>query len=495
MVHGKPKDLVVVLPGITGSTLHLRDGGNSTPLWELSAGAAWRFLSQESESIDQLVVPTHNPRTEEPDTPVRPVRLMPGFHGVYGMGRIAGYDYLVRSLARAMHLTGGSAFDDSPVNLIEFPYDWRLSCRHNARELKAVVDKKLKLWRDYSGEPGAKVILIAHSMGGLVARYYLEVTGDEEDRGDGQWRNCRALFSFGTPYRGSVNAVGYIANGYKKLFLDFTEVLRSCPSVYELLPIYPAISHNGTWKRPHEVLIPNARDDYVHAAKEFHDEIKAATATHARDAMYTKNAYKTFPLVGVGQTTLQSAHLSGSSLTTSWVAPGSIDSLLVGGDGTVPRVSATPIELSEDRRETFLGEQHGFLHSSATLLDDLRERVKQVQSRGLAAIQGGGQPRMNPIDLLVDDLYAPHEPVVIKARVGPSQTAGHELAAVIQQVEGVEPGGRPAQYYLTEGPEYHEALVEGLPPGRYTVTVGLTHENSQSPSPVHGSFDVVSKAS
>src|SRR4029434_11089128 len=31
------------------------------------------------------------------------------------------------------------------------------------------------------------------------------------------WRDCRALITFGTPYRGSANALNYLANGYKKL--------------------------------------------------------------------------------------------------------------------------------------------------------------------------------------------------------------------------------------------------------------------------------------
>jgi triacylglycerol esterase/lipase EstA (alpha/beta hydrolase family) len=67
-------------------------------------------------------------------------------------------------------------------------------------------------------------------MGGLVARYYLEVLEG--------WRDCRALITFGTPYRGSANALNYLANGYKKLFLDLTEVMRSFSSIYQL-PYFP----------------------------------------------------------------------------------------------------------------------------------------------------------------------------------------------------------------------------------------------------------------
>jgi triacylglycerol esterase/lipase EstA (alpha/beta hydrolase family) len=53
-------------------------------------------------------------------------------------------------------------------------------------------------------------------MGGLISRYYLEVLEG--------WRDCRALVTFGTPYRGAVDAVNYLANGYKQLFVELTEV-------------------------------------------------------------------------------------------------------------------------------------------------------------------------------------------------------------------------------------------------------------------------------
>src|SRR5690606_41822734 len=65
--------------------------------------------------------------------------------------------------------------------------------------LKEVVERKLGLWRKRPGMSKARAILIAHSMGGLVARYYLEVLGG--------WDSCRALITFGTPHRGSLNAL------------------------------------------------------------------------------------------------------------------------------------------------------------------------------------------------------------------------------------------------------------------------------------------------
>ena len=75
-------------------------------------------------------------------------------------------------------------------------------------------------------------------MGGLVARWYLECLGG--------WQDTRALITFGTPHRGSLNAVDFLVNGFvKKLgplkVADLSRLLRSLTSVYQLLPIYPCV--------------------------------------------------------------------------------------------------------------------------------------------------------------------------------------------------------------------------------------------------------------
>jgi pimeloyl-ACP methyl ester carboxylesterase len=485
------KDLVVVLPGITGSVLSRRENGQDIPVWDLTAGAMWEFLVHQGERIKDLVVPDHDPRVHDPhdappDTRVRPTGLMRGFHGIYGLGRIAGYSDLTEVLRRKLDLLPGSPDGDEPANLVEFPYDWRLSCRYNARLLRDVIDRKLRLWREYAGEPGAKVILVCHSMGGLVARYYLEVLGDHDEPGDGQWRKCRALVTFGTPFRGSLNAVDYVANGYKKMFLDLTMVVRSCPSVYEIMPIYAAINQGGGWYRPNEVSIPEASEAYVTAAREFHQEIKAAVKTHQENPDYQDHGYRIFPFVGVGQSTLQSALLEGGVFTAGRIPPPTIGPPLAGGDGTVPRVSAIPIELSEEHRETFLGEQHGFLHSSAPSLDDLVERLKQLQSHGLKEIQGGGKLREAYIDVQVDDLFASGETVVVRSRTVGGPASGTGLTAIVQRTGAGAGTNAAAVYPIVDG----TCVLEGLAPGQYKLTLKASTGTAAGPDSVHASFEI-----
>jgi pimeloyl-ACP methyl ester carboxylesterase len=280
------RDVVVVLPGITGSVLSRTGGGD---VWAFSGSAIWNAAKSLGGSLKkELNVPLHDPRREKPKTGLKAKQLVPNFHGVFGLGKIDGYTDLRRMVTDHFSVVeekpGGNA-----ANYFEFPYDWRLSNRASAKQLRNFIKPRLRAWREHrDGDPDAKLVLVAHSMGGLVARWYLEVLGG--------WKNCRALITFGTPYRGSVNSLNFLANGYKGRFLDLTDVLRSCPSVYELLPIYQCVHVDGAWERPGECGVPNAVSDYVGAAVEFHQTIQDMVKKN--DADHGPGRYHIFPFLG-----------------------------------------------------------------------------------------------------------------------------------------------------------------------------------------------------
>jgi hypothetical protein len=135
-------------------------------------------------------------------------------------------------------------------------------------------------------------------MGGLVARYYLEVLDGEN------WRQCRALVTFGTPYWGAVDAINYVANGYKKKLIDLTDVIRSFPSVYELMACYDVVKVGSEWRKVAKVnAVPNLDAQRAADGLKFHDEIDAAVEKHREDAAYLRDCYHSFPVVGVHQPT------------------------------------------------------------------------------------------------------------------------------------------------------------------------------------------------
>jgi pimeloyl-ACP methyl ester carboxylesterase len=481
------RDLIVVLPGITGSVLSVAAGPGRTALWDCSGSALWRYVRSHGESLESLVLADHDPRVAPPATDVQATGLVQGFHGVLGLAKIDGYQALYETLRERFAVTEGSWDEDRPANLVAYPYDWRLSNRAAARAFDVGIHRRLAAWRQHTGEPEAKLILIAHSMGGLVARYWLEVLGG--------WRECRALVTFGTPFRGSVDALGYLANGYKKSFIDLTQLLLSCPSVYELLPIYRAVSSEGEWYRPREIEIPlvdptrqqQARR-YQAAAADFHEEIRTAVADNAKDPAY-RDAYATVPFVGVHQQTHQSARLDATGLTLSHDMPSWIIDDVAGGDGTVPRVSALPIEMTGPFGATFLGAKHGSLQNVVPVLDDLVQRLRQSQSRHLGAIQGGVSTRRAVVDLQVDDLFVADEPVVVRARLSDEDgvTQPAPLVGLVES-EG-EPGrGWPLAFAAAE--PYAEVCLPDLPAGRYRITARPADGQHPMTLPVTDVFEV-----
>src|SRR5262249_31448408 len=172
-------------------------------------------------------------------------------------------------------------------------------------------------------------------MGGLVARYYLECLEG--------WRYARKLIRFGTPYRGSLNALDFLSNGYGKTFAgfnvaDLSALMRSFTSVYQLLPRYPCVdTGDGVLRRPGEVKgLPNVDPAKAAAALTFHFELERAICANARSRKY--NVYPIHPIIGVDQPTKHAARIDAGRLVPVNDLKG-----LEGGDGTVPRFSATPL--------------------------------------------------------------------------------------------------------------------------------------------------------
>jgi hypothetical protein len=220
----------------------------------------------------------------------------------------------------------------------------------------------------------------------------------------------------------------------------------------------------------------------------FHREIEAAvTANSAQDGY--RSQFTTLPVVGTRQPTLQSARLSGAKLTSSRALPPDIDPLLGDGDGTVPRLSAIPIELSNAYRDTFRPERHSSLQNHGGVLEDIRDRIIHMQTTGLRAIRGpeesrdlGDRPALS-VDL--DDLYLADEPILVTANV----INGEEAEIVLTIVE-LEPGGKTSRHVLDRGDEHFSLDLSGLPPGGYRIEIGPSLPGPGSPPLVHDVFVV-----
>ncbi|WP_198655158.1 esterase/lipase family protein [Streptomyces geranii] len=481
-----------MIPGILGSVLE----GPAGPLW-----APGMPLLRSLVALRDADTAGH-PLTLPDGTPSATAsRLFPDVAVLPGLMRIKGYSQTVDWVRRHFAVTDGPGGE-----LLTFPYDWRLDNRVHARRLAEVIDRHLAEFRERTGAADARAVIVAHSMGGLIARYYVEVLGG--------WRHCRALITLGTPHRGSVRALDTLTNGFRHL-PGVRTLTRGFPSVHQLLPVYSVLDTGAGHIRIEDAApLPGVRQDLVGDGLGFHREIAAAAAYNSESFPAYAQQHVTLPLVGTRQRgTLQSARWNGRGVVCSTDPPGAlIPSVLADGDGTVPRVSAMPPALPEDRCR-FVPEAHSALQSPRVLTSQLLELLLHLQLPGLKDVRGPSDPlaRMAPaISSEVDDAYVGPAPAVLRAQVvgaarppdrllaSLTREGGETLAVVLRRVAdpaaAVPPGNSTAdQSGWDPDPSSAAARYEArevLPPGLYDIEIAAD-SGSPTPDPVQDCFAVL----
>jgi pimeloyl-ACP methyl ester carboxylesterase len=147
-----------------------------------------------------------------------------------------------------------------------FAYDWRRDNVENARVLIRQIEQLRRTLR----KPNLRFNVVAHSMGGLIARYAAMYGTAEPPAGSPRptWAGGKyfnKLVLLGTPNEGSVSSLNALLNGFSYigggLNLPFIQNINrfdvfTIPSIFELLP------HEGTLTVFDENLKPMSVDIY-----------------------------------------------------------------------------------------------------------------------------------------------------------------------------------------------------------------------------------------
>ncbi len=154
-------------------------------------------------------------------------------------------------------------------NFIEFAYDWRQDVRQSARELARFVE---------SWNVNSPITIIAHSLGTLVSRYYVEKLGGT--------RKVGRLLLMGGPHQGVPKIAANLLTGVDLLPFGLmgkklTEIIETFPSCYQILPVYPCgVDQNG--KKIHflddESWVKPAYRHLHRAAREFRRELGSTSS-------------------------------------------------------------------------------------------------------------------------------------------------------------------------------------------------------------------------
>ena len=226
----------IILPGILGSKLSIHAGGGDKVIWGNISPANLLLPPDESISYDGTAA-----RAEPLDT----------FYVANKSVDIYGNAFEAIKIMNA-----GNA-----SNVLRFSYDWRQSNVKSASDFADWLcrpDQRNKIEKH-------RIVFIAHSMGGLVLKYWLKHYYEAKQRNGAdvpfsQWLNVYKIIFAGTPNFGAPKAILAFADKFT-LYVDeqdnkFSRLLAAVdastlakslnkygiyfPSAYELLPIVRA---------------------------------------------------------------------------------------------------------------------------------------------------------------------------------------------------------------------------------------------------------------
>lgn len=179
-----------------------------------------------------------------------PTIIIPGIMGSFEVGGNLILDPILKIYGNLVNSLDQNGYQEN-INLFEFPYEWRNSNIITANLLKQKIQEIKNQTKVF------KVDLVAHSMGGLIARQYIE--------GDDYQNDVDQLITLGTPHKGSPKS--YLkweaGEGFENLLDRFSRkifgleakhkgydelkeyIQEKIVSVGELLPDYNYLEENG----------------------------------------------------------------------------------------------------------------------------------------------------------------------------------------------------------------------------------------------------------
>ena len=443
-------DVVVILPGVMGSSLHDRNGDE---VWGTSLGSLVKGVLTRGRAARRLQLPQGIGDAPAPDGVVA-TALLPDIHVIPGIWSVSiGYERMLAWFRETFDVVEPG--QDTPANFVPFPYDWRLSNRASALALKQTIEPVLERFRAQPGRADAKIVFIAHSMGGLVARYYVDVLGGHEI--------TRRVITLGTPHRGAANALDSLVNGISKGFgplkIDLTGLARSMPALYQLLPEYACIETPAGLRKTTEVVVPELATADLQDAMRFHEELRAGAAAHAA-------AYEAHPILARTQPTATTAKIVDGNVVTMRTIEGRDEA----GDGTVPRLSASPYGVAPTSAiHRYVMDKHGALPSNEPVLVELEGVLTSREVIARAAEYELG--------VVCDDIVVAGQPFEVTAEV-------ESDLVVDARVHGPDGSVVLQALAVDRGDNSYGATFDGLAPGCYTVRLGVRGSTDSVTTPV-----------
>ena len=252
---GGARNPVIVVPGILGSKLE--DPAEMTPVWGAFTYGAADADTPRGARLVALPMELGKPLRLLRDDVV-PTTVLDRFELDFALIvrglEIEAYDEILLTLGaggyrdRSLGESGAIDYGGDHYTCYQYPYDWRRDIAEQAAALHVyVLNARQAAQREEGLDQPPRVDVVAHSMGGLVLRYYLRY-GPQPLPDDGSlpeltWEGARYVDSavlIGTPNAGSVLSLRQLVEGVNYVGLITPTyspaVLGTMPSIYQLLP-------------------------------------------------------------------------------------------------------------------------------------------------------------------------------------------------------------------------------------------------------------------
>lgn len=255
--HGPFRNPVILIPGIMGTKL--KDSKTGKVVWGAFSGGYVDPKTPDGAPLAALPMKEGVPLRDLRNDVVTNGVLDRINVNVFGLPlELKAYAYILRALGiggykdETLGLSGAVDYGGQHFTCFQFDYDWRRDNVENAMLFhKFLLDKRAYVRAEIQkrfgvDNPKVKFDIVAHSMGGLIARYYLRY-GPADLPADGSqpsitWAGKEfvdRVILVAPPNAGSVQALYFLVHGFDMgLFLPYypPALLGTFPSVYQLLP-------------------------------------------------------------------------------------------------------------------------------------------------------------------------------------------------------------------------------------------------------------------
>ena len=386
--------LVVVIPGIGGS--------------ELADSSGKRVYGA---SVSRWVARLCEPSVLDPNNKLHPVGLI-GPCSLICWQLITGYDGLLNGITKGLGLspdrvvTAGEDLVDRDAPVVAFPYDFRRSVECIANELDRVVRQRAQ---------GRRVVLVAHSMGGLIASWWWAFMSEGID--------VDQIITLGTPFRGAAKALDTLINGMRigpfRATQAVSDMVRTWDSLFDLLPHYQVVDGTDKYQYPYELPsgITSAVAGFSGKALNAYQKNRCLhEALLNRVAESGRNPFTVY--YSQGHATLGHANIDTHSdgLVVAKGNPRAIPASWEGGDGTVPMFSTIPrvVERDVSRWRRLAGKHQDLVEEKSVfghVLEYARDRLP-------AAARGARRHDVNAyLQLDLDDVVLAGTQAEVRLRV------------------------------------------------------------------------------